>query len=427
MNEKPTTPRKLRLRTPDRDQMFQRCDTIDALVEPEHRVRLVWDFAERVDLSRLYDSIKSVEGSRGRAATDPRLYFALWLYATIDGVASARRLARLCKEHDAYRWLCGGVSVNYHSLSDFRVDHVELLEELLTCSMASLMSENAIELERVAQDGMRVRASAGAASFRREPTLESCLKQAKEHLEALEAEQERDPGAESRRHKAARERAARERQQRLEAALAKMPEAKRRKKAKERDKARVSTTDPDSSVMRMADGGWRPAYNAQFATDTRYQLVLGVDVVTVGSDMGQLGPMLEQLEAGYERRPQQMLVDGGFVTLAEIDAAERTGTVIYAPVPEPKDDARPRYEPLPGDPTAVAAWRQRMGTAEAKEIYKERASTAELVNGQVRNRGLRQFLVRGVEKVRAVLLWHSLANNLLSAHRHNLNWGACIA
>jgi len=406
-----------RLQRPDRDQVELRPTHLDGLLPADHRARLVWDFVEGLDLSALHARIRAVEGHAGRPPIDPAILLALWLYATLEGVGSARALDRLCGEHDAYRWLCGGVGVNHHTLADFRVDHAEVLDGLLTASVAALMVDGLVTMERVAQDGLRVRASAGAASFRRRDALGEALAEAEVQVRALRAELDDDPAATSRRVTAARERAARERVERVRGALGQLPavEAARRRNGKPAREARASTSDPGARVMKMADGGFRPAYNAQLATDTASQVIVGVDVTDVGSDHGLLGPMVRQLERRYARAPGAVLVDNGFINLGEIEAlSERhPGMTLYAPPTTPRDPARDPHVPLPDDPPAVAAWRVRMGRPEATAIYRERASTAECVNAIARNRGLRQLPVRGLGKTRAVLLWFALAHNLM--------------
>jgi hypothetical protein len=212
---------------------------------------------------------------------------------------------------------------------------------------------------------------------------------------------------------AARQRAAEDRRRRVAEALEQMVEVEAKKKPAERETARVSTTDPEARVMKMADGGFRPAYNTQFAVDTETQIVVGVDLDNRGTDQGQLVPMLEQLEARYGRRPAESLVDGGFVALDQIEKAAAEGTTVYAPVAKPKDSQRDPYTPLPSDAPAVAQWRERMGTEEAKQVYKLRAATCECVNAISRNRGLQQFRVRGRQKVRAVALWFAIAHNMM--------------
>lgn len=402
-----------RLRKADRQQLEPRPRIIDELVEANHTVRVVWEFVSVLDLSPLLDEIRSVEGHAGRCAIDPAILMALWLYATIEGVTSARELAQLCREHNAYYWLCGGVLPNYHSLSDFRVNHADFLEHQLTVSVATLLSEDLVDLKRVAQDGVKVRASAGAASFRRKNTLEKHLEEAQAHLEKLRSQEENLPN-QTNRCKSARERAARERHERVNKALEQLPEVEAKKKKKEdKEKARVSTTDPDTRVMKMADGGFRPAFNAQFCTDTKSQIIVGVDVSNLGSDQGQMPPMIEQMELRYDKRPDEFLVDGGFVNFDTIQTVGSQGTVIYAPVSKPRDETRDPYVPLPNDPEEVAKWRKRMGSDNAKSIYKLRAATAECVNAIARNRGLQQFSVRGLPKVKTVLLWFALAHNMM--------------
>jgi len=402
-----------RLLVPNRAQLELRPVDLESLLPADHAARAVWEFVESLDVSPLYAEVQSVEGSAGRPAIDPRIYLALWLYATIEAVGSARALERLSRQHDAYRWILGGVSVNHHSLSDFRVQHGEYLDGVLTHSVAVLMEQKLVTLKRVSQDGIRVRASAGASSFRRQPSLERCLQEAEEQIERLREELEKDPEATNRRQAAAQQRAVEDRQRRVKAALEQMTDVAAKKPAAEKDKARVSTTDAEARVMKMGDGGFRPAYNGQFAVDTETQIVVGVGVSNSGSDQGQLVPMLEQLKQRYEVIPPESLVDGGFTGLKDIEKASELGSKVYAPVAKPKDKTRDPYAPLTTDSPVIAQWRQRMGTPEAKEIYKQRASSVECVNALARNRGLQRLLVRGLPKVRAILLWFAIAHNLM--------------
>jgi transposase len=404
-----------RLRHAVRSQIeFQEC-SLDELLSEEHEARIVWDYVCGLDLCELRARIQAVEGGPGQAPADPRILLALWLYATLRGVGSARELNRLCEQHVAYRWICGGVSMNYHTLSDFRTVHVELLDRLLTESAASLMAEGLVTLDRVAQDGMKVRASAGAASFRRQPTLEEALAAAEEQLSKLKQELAADPAASKTRQQAARQRAAEERAARVRAALEQLPRIAEGKKPKDREKARASTTDADARVMKMGDGGFRPAFNVQLATATDSQIITGVEVTNSGGDQGQLAPMIEQHQERYEQVPDEALVDGGFVKKEDIEKVERDGTTVYAPVQKPKDPQRDPHTPREDDSPEVAAWRQRMATDEAKMIYRQRAATAECVNALARNRGLQRFLVRGVRKVKAVVLLYVLVHNLMRA------------
>jgi transposase len=415
MDEPKTSRPAPRLQLPERDQMKFRAASLEELVSQDHPVRAVWEYVLQADLTALHDAIRAVEGAPGRPPIDPRILLALWLYATLDGVGSARELDRLTREHQVYQWICGDVSVNYHTLADFRVEHPELLERLLVQGVAALTSQNLVRMKRVAQDGVRVRANAGAASFRREKTLKCHLAEADEQLRQLTKELHEDTQASSRRQKAARERATRERESRVAEALRQLKKLQETKpKEEEKKKARASETDPEARVMKMADGGFRPAFNVQFATDVETQIIVGVDVSNIGSDLGQMPPMVDQLLKSYGRAPTDILVDGGFPSNKAIDAVASppNGCTVFAPVQKPKDPSRDPHLPLPGDSPAVATWRRRMGTELAKAIYKLRAQTAECVNALARNRGLTRFLVRGLRKVRTIALWFALAHNV---------------
>lgn len=407
---------KPRLNSADRNQANTIPIQIDNLIEHDHPARIIWRFVDGLDLSPLYQQIRALEGASGRAATDAKILMAIWLFAIINHETSARRIAELCTTHLAYIWLCGGVGVNHHTLSDFWCQHEDYLQQQFTLHLSVLMKEGLIEIDRVAQDGVRIRANAGAASFRRKETLEDCLEEAKKVMQEVNKQREENPSSVSKRQQAAQERAARERCERIEGALKQIPEVEAKKKTEDdKKKARVSTTDPDSRVMKMANGGFNPAYNGEFATDTATQIIVGVDVVNEGSDQGQLTPMLEQIKERTEKYPDEGLVDGGFASKDEIDKAAEKHIVIYAPVPKPKDKKRDRYEPMKTDSKPVADWRKRMGTDEAKEIYKDRAATAECVNAIARNRGLIQLTVRGLKKVKVSLLWFALAHNVMRA------------
>ncbi|MFM6695747.1 MAG: IS1182 family transposase [Dolichospermum sp.] len=407
---------------PNRTQIELRPMDLESVLPEGHRARLVWAWVERQDLSAMYAAIKVRQGGVGRSAIAPQILLGLWLYAALQGVGSARQLSRLVLEHDAYRWMSGGVQVNHHSLSDFRVAHGAALDELLSASLAALMTAGAVKLECVAQDGVRVRANAGAASFRRKASLQDNLELARKRVRELREQLDADPAQDSRRKAAAQQRARREMQQRLQSALERLPEleAIKRRNGSKAEEARASSTDADASVMKMADGGYRPAYNTQYASDCDSQVIVGVEVSTSGSDMAQLAPMVEQIEQRLGSAPQKMLVDGGYPAHAQIDAVADK-TEVYAPVPEARakkddkgnEDQQDKHEPKPDDSAAVASWRQRMASDQAKALYKRRAATAECVNAQARNRGLQRMPVRGLQKVRCVALLFALAHNLM--------------
>src|SRR3984893_18239624 len=345
-----------RLREPQRDQIELRAVDIESLIGEDHPVRVIWAYVERLDLSELEDRIKARGDRPGHPATSPRLLLALWLYATSDGVGSARALERLCNSHDVYRWLCGGVSVNYHTLADFRVGCADLLDRLLAQHLTSLTKVGLVDLDTLAQDGVRIRASAGAASFRRAATLDRHLAQAQDLVEELKREVNANSDASQRRIKAAKERAARERSERLKAAQTALAEIKKQRQPREQTHAngkpqkepRASTTDPAARVMKMADGGFRPAYNVQVASAAGEQIVVAVAVCNSGSDRGLMRPMLERLRARSGHFPGRHLADGGFNSAQDIEWAHGEGIAVYCPPTQSKHGTDP-YLPRRGD------------------------------------------------------------------------------
>ena len=409
-----------RLNKPERLQGEMRCESLDQRLDADHTARVIWQLVLGLDLSCLYQAIVAGEGVAGRDASDPQVLFALWLYAATKSVHSARELERLCFEHRAYEWLRGNVPVNYHMLADFRVQHGDLLKQLQVDALTGLLAEGLVSLDTAAQDGMRVRASAGSSSFRRLPTLEEAQRQAREYLDQLERNSEADAGQTSRQQKA-RERAAHERLERVGKAIEAVQhiaEQREKRKKGDGDKARASTTDPDARNMKMADGGFRPAYNVQLVTDADSGIILNRDVINEGSDAGQMQPMMDEIKHDLGEAPKILLTDGGFSTINDIEATTQGGTTVYTPVKEEakqKEAGKDPFAPKPKDSPVIAEWRQRMGTEEAKTLYKLRAPTAELPNARLRNQGVYQMRVRGLAKVKAALWWHVLALNLLRA------------
>lgn len=437
------TPRVL---SPQREQVELRPVHLDAVLAPDHPARTAWAFVQALDLAPLYARIKSVAGRGGAPAIDPQILVALWLWATIDGVGSAREIDRLCDRDDAYRWICGGVGVNYHTLADFRTEHEAWLDAQLTRSITSLLDRRLITLNAVAQDGLRVRAHAKASSMRRREKLTELHAQAQAQVRALKRELTEDAGASTRRKQAAVERAAREREQRLAAALAvldklerkPLPEPRATKKRRGRGAAdrddgppdapaadvqpqptpapRASTTDPEARVMKMADGGYRPALNAQLAVDADTQLIAAVAVTNSGSDMGQMAVLHEAVQHRYGVTPDHWLADGGFTRLDDIDALSERGTQPVVPPPRSRNPAIDHTAPKRSDTPAQAQWRDFMGSDFARALYIQRGAVVECTNAQLRRRGLWRFNVCGTAKARAVLLWHALAHNLMRMH-----------
>jgi transposase len=412
-----------RLREPVRDQIELRSTDIDSLIGADHRVRVIWGYVESLDLSELEDRIKSREGRPGHPAAAPRLLLALWLYATSDAVGSARALARMCVSDDVYRWLCGGVSVNHHSLADFRVGCADVLDRLLSEHLAALAKAGLVDLETLTQDGVRIRANAGTGSFRREATLERQLARAQAVVGELKREIDADPEASNRRVRAARERAARERSARVAAAKEALAEIKRKREelankggnGKKPKEPRASTTDPQARVMKMADAGFRPAYNVQVVSPAGETIVAAVEVGNNGSDRSLMRPTLERWAASTGHFPRRHLVDGGYCSAEDIEWAHDKGIDVYCPPTQSKNGADP-FLPRHRDDAGVRAWRGRMASEAGKAQYKSR-TICECIHARWRNWDLRQVTVRGIEKVRAVTLWYALTNNILEGHR----------
>jgi len=417
----------VRLRVAERMQVVWKAECMDDLLPTEHSARTIWKVVCALDLSAFEEPIKARQGEVGRDATDRRILVALWLQASVHGVGSARELARLCEEHRVYRWLCGGVTVNHHLLSDFRSGHGEALDKLFSDVIATLVKKGLVKVKRISQDGLRVRASAGSASFRRGSTLKKLREEAAEQMKQLRARLD-DPqqGAGwSAKKKAARRRAARQRQRRIDEALALIPQLTERQKRSARRlsqkqqkeqqrEPRASTTDAQASRMKMGDGGYRPAVNVQLAADSESRAIVGVEVSSEGVDYEQSEPMRQQVEARSGEKVQEHLYDGGYVKTDMIERADGQSVTIYAPPKPPKNKQQrgDEFVPRAGDSDAIIRWRQRMGSDEGKEIYKQRASTSETINAQMRRSGLTQLTVRGLHKARCVALWSALAYNL---------------
>jgi transposase len=422
---------EVRLRLPERHQLSWMAECLDDIVEADHEVRLVMGVVEKLDLSEFYKPIKAREGVAGRDATDPRLLVGLWLYACIRGFGSARELARQCEESAAFRWLCGGVTVNHRLLSEFRVDRAGALDKLFTQVLALLVAKKVLKVSRVSQDGVRVRVGAGSKSFRRQGRLQELLEKAQKHVELLR-EQVDSPDHEglSKQQKAARKRAAEDRLQRAQAALEQLPELEQRQAETERRagqgkygqrvrerEVRVSTTDAEARVMKMPNGGYNPAVNVQLATDTESRVIVGVEVSNQGSDSSGLSePMRQQVEQRTGQEVKQHLVDGGYLRNEDLEQAHADGVELFVPPKPARNPSRRGQEldPKPGDSEAMLDWKQRMSSEQGKKIYKQRASTSETVNADLRTyRGLSPIMVRGLAKAKSVALWCALAYNVM--------------
>lgn len=397
---------KVRTREPFRGQAVIRIELPEETIPKDHRARLLWKVVETLELSAFTAQARALEGQRGRPWTSLRMLLTLWLYAISIGIGSAREIERLTRSDDAFRWIVGDESVSHSRLSTFRRAHGDALDKLFTDVLAVLIHKGLVSLELVAQDGTRVRASASAPSFRREASLEACREQAALHLKAVLAEQD-DPEAKEA-EKRARLTAARDYQERVDDAIATVKKLREQGK----DEPRASTTDADARVMKMADGGFRPGYNIQMATAGSPmggpRTIVGIQVTNVGSDMGSITPMLDDIERRTGALPAVLLADANHAKHECIRDADARGVQALIPVPE-----RAKKPDADADP-AIAAWHERMDTDEAKRLYRARASLCELPNAHLKqHQGLTQLLVRGLPKVTCVALLAGLAANIV--------------
>ena len=417
---------------PDRRQLRWDMIDLEGLLPADHRARLVWSFVESLDLSPLYDRVLAREGEAGRPGADPAVLLSLWLYATLEGVGSARELERLAQSDAAYRWLAGGVPLNYHGLADFRVDSVEVLDRLLTQSVTALIAEGLISLAAIAVDGTKVRANASRKSFRTGEKLIKIEAAVGERLAALKQELSSDRGASTRRRQAARERAAREVQERAAGARAALErlaaERKSRAKTHAKDEAkkkqpRASTTDPEARSMRFPDGAVRPAYNAQIAAAPKEGVIVSIEVTDRRNDAGLAGPMVDDIARRYGRTPDRLLVDTSYATSENIVAlaAHAGGRLrsIRRRRPKRRTSSRPRLrggsESGRKNPFASRrggnAWRAKRARpstpcASASSGSTPTARTMALVFSRSRT-----------HQGEGSCVWHALANNLVAAHR----------
>jgi transposase len=469
-----------RLKAIDRSQCFWGAIDIEKLIEEDHPARGIWAMVARLDMSKLEAKIKAVEGRAGQSSLDPRLLMALWIYAYSEGISSARELSRMCEYEPGCQWLTGMQVVNYHTLSDFRIDHKKELDKIFVQVLGLLSAEGFIEMKRITQDGTKVRAHAGAHSFRREKRIRQHLEWARKHVEAMGRASSEELGQ---RMIQARKRAAHEKKQRLEEALKELEQIQKARPESEKDQARVSETDPEARVMKQADGGFVPSYNVQIATDAAKGIIVAVDVTQAGNDCDQLVSGIERVEANTGKTPEQVLVDGGYTMKnANIEAMAERGIDLTGPVPENNNAAslkkrgiqpefypakfrydersdaftcpaaktmkRIRIEQRDGrteysyrasaadcqacpfqdqccpktsprvivrkeDSPAVRAFRAKMKTESAQQLYRTRSQIAEFPHAWIKEKlGLRRFRLRGRHKVRAEALWACLTYNI---------------
>lgn len=397
---------------------------LDDLIDEDHIARRIWEYVERLDLTKALTKIKSVVGDVGRPAIDPKILIAIWIYATIEGIGNAWTIGEYCIQHAGFIWICGNVSVDRKTISNFRMNNGDVFEELLAQGIGILTHANIVTLKEIAQDGLRVRASAGRKSFCAGKKLKEHVERAKERILLLKKEIEEDPAQQKCRIKAARANQAQRRLERLQSSMQeyericeekdtqRVRNKKRRLSEKEKEEVLVSRTDPEARIMKMADSGYRPAYNVQFAVDTNSQVIVGVDVSKNANDSISLMPMYEQIKTTYNKIPERYLVDAGFKNLQSFIEIESDGCKMFCSTENSKKAKNKKVDIKKHNHSCILKWVERMKTQKAKEIYKRRASTVECVNANVRNRGFYQFLVRGFRKVKSVSILMAVVHNM---------------
>jgi transposase len=302
---------------------------VERLIEADHPARAIWSLVGQLNLAGFYAPIEAVQGVAGRTPWDPRLLVSLWIYAYSRGISSAREIARRCTYEPAFQWLGGLAEINHHTLSDFRVNHDPSLRELFVEVLGVLSAEGLVSLERVMHDGTKSKANAGADSFRREERLKEHLEAARKQVEAMGDPRQEEPTCK----RAARERAVRERQQRLEQALEEVQKVREAKRA-DKEQARASQSDPQARIMKQSDGGYAPSYNVQLSTEASNRIIVGAEVSQNGSDFVHLIGAVAQVEANLGKKPAQIVVDGGFTSRENIMAMAQQGVDMIGSLPE---------------------------------------------------------------------------------------------
>jgi transposase len=330
---------KARYEVIDRAQLCWRQIDIERLIGAEHPARAVWEFIGQLDLSAYQEEVRAVEGKAGRPGWEPRLLISLWVYGYSKGVGSGRAIEELCQWEPAYQWLTGSRVIDAHTLSDFRVKHETALNGLFVQTLGLLSADGLITLERVMQDGTKIRANAASDSFRRRERVEQGLKEAKAQVAALDAQSEEET---SRRMAKARQRAARERQERLEAALEEFKHLEN--EGRDKEHRRVSTSDPEARVMKQPGGGYAPSYNVQIDTDAKNAVVVAVGVVQAGNDFEQLESGIDRVHRNQGETPKEVVTDGGFVSRETIVAMKEREIEYIAPCVDEAGKGQSSYD-----------------------------------------------------------------------------------
>ena len=422
---------KARVKTPNRAQLILDVIDYEELIPQSHRARIIVSFVEKLNLETFYSEIRAREGLAGRSAFDPKLLLCIWLYATIERIGSARLIEKLCSLDCAFRWICGGIKINYHTLSDFRTENGDKLDRLLTDIVTTFVSSKIVKLKSIAIDGTKIPASASHQSFKTKTKLQKIKKEVEYHVKALRQELAQDSHASNNRVEGARKRDILEREKKITKALSELPKIEATKEARKSkvkkgtkiSEAKVSTTDPEARIMKFADGSIDAGYNCQVAIDPESYMVLSVDVTNQGNDKNLLKPIVENIESRYEATPERVLVDSGYPTHQDIiDLAEKENPIlVYSPPPKKKEkikleSLRKREKKEANFAEPVKAFYKRMTNKISNKYYKRRGRI-ETFNGILHNRMPTGFQLRGKAKVKSELLLQAIGHNIMQGFK----------
>ena len=406
----------------------------------DHLAYFVSDVADNLDLSAM-DAVYGNE-KRGQPPYDPLMLTKVLLYGYCVGVFSSRRIERRLSEDIAFRILAAGNHPNFRTISDFRKLHLKTLSGLFEQVLTIALEAGAMKVGRVAIDGTKIKANASkhkAMSYDRmqekEKQIKAEVKQLLEQAEAADAEEDALHGRDRRGDELPEE------LQRRESRLKKIKEAQKAieararekarsegtdpKEAKPKDKDQYNFTDPESRIMKGADG-FVQAYNAQAAVEPELQLIVGQTVVDATNDRQQLIPMIEIMEEQSGQRPKEVLADSGYCSeknLEQLDASgEPEKRIIGYVATERQKHGEYRIPcprgPLPKNATRVDRMKRKLQTKAGKSVYAARKTIVEPVFGQIKHaRGFRQFLMRGIDKVRGEWALVCLTHNILKIYR----------
>ena len=319
----------LKVRKPERAQVQFVSTSLDDLIDESHLARKIWHFVESLNTTVLFSGLKTQEGKAGQRAIDRQVLLALWLYALISGITSGREIARRIESDNPFKWIAGGLHINYHTIDDFRSTNKDSFGDLMVQMIASMISADVISGETIAVDGMKISAKAKGSRFHRKKTIEEYLAQAEAYLKQLEESSMEEL---NRKKKAAKERATKERVTKCKKALATFEELKDKS-----GKARVSITESEARVMKGSNGaGHKPSYNVQVSTDVDSFIITGIEVTQDYNDSHGIEKVLPEIEKNLGKPPKSMITDAGYPTFNNMALLDEKGIEYYSQVDKKK-------------------------------------------------------------------------------------------